>query len=151
MFLVALIVLFISIYTLIEGRIFVKTTIEAYQAAIDKLDGKIEKKDVTPDDILMLIYVLLSFPLYYILMYQGISIDALGYPTKVMLALTVLNFVFAVFSNKASQDLSTEEKKAMLYLNIANARKRTFRGTVTQLLWVAYSAYILSILMGGLN
>lgn len=149
MFIVALIVLFISIYTLVKGRIFVKTTIEACRASIDKLDGKIEKKEVTSDEILLLLYVLLSLPLYLILMYQGVSIDALGYPTKVMLVLTVLNFALGVIGNKASHDLSIEEKKAMLYLRIANARKRTFRGTITQVLWVMYSLYLLAVLMGG--
>lgn len=132
---------FITLYlaAIVKGSLFYNTYKLTYELEIGKLDGTLSENDLKDKAIKVLIPVLfavgwvVSLIAYYL---YALNIPELKWFTLVMIGLMVVNFVKSITSKKkAENDLEKlEEAKRKLY----TVKKRTFKGTVMNLLSLIY-------------
>jgi large-conductance mechanosensitive channel len=87
---------------------------------------------------IILTFLVIGFA-YFIYLISAIEKDVYKYPTLLMLALFIFNFIKAI--NKKAPNLSTEEGRNEYKSNIY--KKRTVKSTVMSLIGVAYFTYML--------
>lgn len=146
-FIITMFILLMSLVTLIRGNIFYETAKEISQFEIDKIDGKVGKDEISPGiavGFFAIFYVILQL----CFVYSANDIDILHWPTMTVLGIYIANFAIAI-ATKNNAGNTQEEKRAHYVLAIANAKRRSFKGTMTSLIWVVYAGYILWLVMGG--
>lgn len=132
---------FITFYlaSIIKGSLFYNTYKASYELEIGKLDGTLTDDELRDKAIKVLIPTL--FAVGWIVSLIGYYLHALNIPelkqfTLVMIGLMVVNMVHSITSKKKTEnDLEKlEEAKRKLY----TVKKRTFKGTVMNILSLVY-------------
>jgi len=145
-FMMTMFILLMSMMTLIRGNIFYDTVNSMHQTEIDKIDGKEVKGETYAPIVLVFFFAIFYVVLRFIFIYVANDIDILRWPTMIILGYTLANFAWAMRNHESD---TGEQKRARLVLKIANAKYRTFNGTIASLTWTVYAGYILWLLMGG--
>jgi len=141
---------FITFYliNLSKGSILYNSTIKLGELTLEyNKEGisNIKKKEIGKEMLFMLIpvfLVILLLIIQTIFLICAIHIDYLKYPTIIILAFIILNIVKSVKKPTTKINLSTEEYRKKLYLT----KKRTFKGTLITLMYLAYYFYMFYIL-----
>lgn len=138
-----------TLAVLTKGKLFYDDLVllGEYNLAKEKGESTYDQQNKANKAALKVIIVVMPMMIANILyLIHAISIDPYKYPTIIVLAYTILNFVFSL--SKKKDKLETEmdvfKYKAKLY------RRYTVLGFVRNIAWLGYYSYMFCVLVFGL-
>lgn len=144
-------VLFIGyfLYALSKGNVLYNSSIKFGEIYISYHEGKITDREFTVTSIKMytqIIFMLLLFLIQFIYLTVALSVDPYKYPTIFIILWIIASFTLGVKASKKQPKIKEdiEAFRKHLYTNI---KKRTFKGTVYQLISLVYFCFMFYILV----
>lgn len=110
-----------------------------------------KEKDVIATEMLKSAWILfLGIPLIiamYVYFFKAMLVDIYKYPTIIMLFYALLTTFVLNKKKKTKEDLTTEEGRIRAKIELENTKRFTFKGTVTQLIYLGYFGYMFYLLV----
>lgn len=127
--------------SLIKGNLYYNLTKESGLEEIKRNENSIEKIGDAQTKMLALVFLIIlpMFITEVIYLINAFNIDTLKYPTMFMIVWFILNLVIG---KKNSNDLKTSEGREKYKEKLYTMKKRTFKGTMSQLIYLSYFGYM---------
>lgn len=144
-------VVFFTFYLVLlaKGNLTYNTTIKSGELMIKLYEQSKTEKEVNSEVFKTNWPILLYFPVFlgtFIYYISALTVDVNKYPTIGILIYLITTMVFSKSKNN-KQDLTTNEGRQKYREQLYKTKKRTFTGTIKQLVFLTYFGYMFYLLV----